>query len=116
MSFVSSILGLVLIAACIGSAIMDFRKPAALLVSMKKLKVPEEKLTTLGAIKVVAAIGLAVGFQKVRIGELAGLGLCAYFAIATLTHTRVKDSVKDTLPAFALLVMSVLYVLTSVAK
>jgi hypothetical protein len=116
MSTISTVLGLVLIVACIGSAIMDFRKPSSLLESMKKLKVPEEKLKTLGAIKVVAAIGLAIGFQKVRVGELAGLGLCAYFAIATVTHTRVKDSLKDTLPAFALLVMSVLYVLTSVAK
>jgi len=116
MSSISFVLGLVLIAACLGSAIMDFRKPASLLESMKKLKVPEEKLATLGAIKVVAAIGLAIGFQKVRVGEIAGLVLCAYFAIATVTHTRVKDALKDTLPAFVLLVMSVLYVLTTVAK
>ena len=116
MSSISFVLGLVLIAACLGSAIMDFRKPASLLESMKKLKVPEEKLSTLGAIKVVAAVGIAIGFQKVRVGELAGLGLCAYFAIATLTHTRVKDSLKETFPAFVLLVMSMLYVLTSVAK
>jgi hypothetical protein len=115
-STISTVLGLVLVVACIGSAIMDFRKPASLLESMKKLKVPEEKLKTLGAIKVVAAIGLAIGFQKVRVGELTGLGLCAYFAIATVTHTRVKDSLKDTLPAFALLVVSALYVLTAVAQ
>lgn len=116
MSTISAVLGLVLIVACLGSAIMDFRKPASLLESMKKLKVPEEKLATLGGIKIVAAIGLAIGFQKVRVGELAGLGLCAYFAIATMTHTRIKDSLKDTLPAFALLVVSLLYVLTSIAK
>lgn len=116
MSTVSTVLGLLLMIACIGSATMDFRKPDALLASMKKLKVPADKLPLLGAIKIVAAIGIAIGFQKVRIGEVAGLGLCAYFAIATLTHTRVKDAMKDTLPAFALLVMSMLYVLTSVAK
>jgi hypothetical protein len=72
-STVSTILGLLLIAACAGSALMDFRKPATLVASMQKLKVPEKKLPLLGAIK-------------------------------------------DTLPAFALLVMSMLYVLTSVAK
>jgi hypothetical protein len=115
-STVSTILGLLLIAACAGSALMDFRKPATLVASMQKLKVPEKKLPLLGAIKLVAAVGIAAGFQKVRIGEVAGLGLCAYFAIATLTHIRVKDAIKDTLPAFALLVMSMLYVLTSVAK
>lgn len=116
MSTVSAILGLLLIAACAGSALMDFRKPASLVASMQKLKVPADKLPVLGVIKLVAAVGIATGFANVRVGQLAGLGLCAYFAIATLTHVRVKDSLKDTLPAFALLVMSMLYVLTSVAK
>ena len=116
MSTVSTILGLLLIAACAGSALMDFCKPASLVASMEKLKVPEGKLPLLGGIKLVAAVGIAIGFQTVRIGEVTGLGLCAYFAIATLTHTRVKDAIKDTLPAFALLVMSMLYVLTSIAK
>jgi uncharacterized membrane protein YphA (DoxX/SURF4 family) len=95
---------------------MDFRKPEKLVEEMKKLKVPAERLPLLGAIKILGAIGVAIGFQNVRLGELAGAGLCLYFAIATVTHTRVKDSVKDTAPAFVLFVISVLYVLTSVAK
>ena len=95
---------------------MDFRKHEKIVASMKKLKVPAERLPLLGAIKILGAIGVAIGFQKVRLGELAGVGLCLYFAIATVTHTRVKDSVKDTAPAFILFVMSVLYVLTTVAK
>ena len=95
---------------------MDFRKPEKLVEEMKKLKVPAERLPLLGAIKILGAIGVAIGFQNVRLGELAGVGLCLYFAIATVTHTRVKDSVKDTAPAFVLFVISVLYVLTSVAK
>ena len=95
---------------------MDFRKPEKLVDEMKKLKVPAERLPLLGAIKILGAIGVAIGFQNVRLGELAGVGLCLYFAIATVTHTRVKDSVKATAPAFVLFVISVLYVLTSVAK
>ena len=95
---------------------MDFRKQEKIVASMKKLKVPVERLPLLGAIKILGAIGVAIGFQKVRLGELAGVGLCLYFAIATVTHTRVKDSVKDTAPAFILFVVSVLYVLTTVAK
>jgi hypothetical protein len=112
----SSILAIVLIVACVGSAIMDFCKPEQLLATMQKLKVPAERLPMLGAIKILGAIGLAVGFERIRIGELAGVGLCFYFAIATVTHTRIKDSVKDTAPAFFLFVISVLYVLTTVAK
>ena len=116
MSTISTVLAVLLIIVCIGSALMDFRKQEKIVASMKKLKVPVERLPLLGVIKILGAIGVAIGFQKVRLGELAGLGLGMYFAIATVAHTRVKDSVKDTAPAFILFVMSVLYVLTTVAK
>ena len=116
MGNISIVLAVILIVVCIASALMDFRKPEQLVASMKKLKVPVERLPLLGAIKILGAIGLVIGFQRIRIGELAGVGLCLYFAIATVTHTRVKDSVKDTAPAFSLFVLSVLYVLTTVAK
>ena len=116
MSTISTVLAVLLIIVCIGSALMDFRKPEKLVAEMKKLKVPVERLPLLGVIKILGAIGVAIGFQKVRLGELAGLGLGMYFAIATVAHTRVKDSVKDTAPAFILFVVSVLYVLTTVAK
>lgn len=116
MSTISTVLAVLLIIVCIGSALMDFRKPEKLVEEMKKLKVPVERLPLLGAIKIIGAIGVAIGFQNVRLGELAGVGLSIYFAVATVTHARVKDSVKDTAPAFVLFVMSVLYVLTTVAK
>ena len=116
MSTISTVLAVILIIVCIGSELMDFRKQEKIVASMKKLKVPVERLPLLGAIKILGAIGVAIGFQKVRLGELAGVGLSLYFAIATVTHTRVKDSLKDTAPAFILFVMSVLYVLTTVAK
>ena len=116
MSSVSTVLAVFLILVCVGSALMDFRKPQKLVEEMKKLKVPAERLPLLGAIKILGAIGVAIGFQKVRLGELAGVGLCLYFAVATVTHTRVKDSIKDTAPAFILFVVSVLYVLTTIAK
>ena len=116
MSTISKVLAVILIVVCIGSALMDFRKPEKLVEEMKKLKVPAERLPLLGAIKILGAIGIGIGFQKVRLGELAGVGLCLYFAVATMTHTRVKDTVKDTAPAFILFVVSVLYVLTTVAQ
>ena len=116
MGNISKVLAIILIFVCVASALMDFRKPKKLVEEMKKLKVPVERLPLLGAIKILGAVGVAIGFQKVRLGEVAGVGLCLYFAIATVTHTRVKDSVKDTAPAFILFVLSVLYVLTTVAK
>ena len=116
MSTISTVLAVLLIIVCIGSALMDFRRQEKIVASMKKLKVPVERLPLLGAIKILGAIGVAIGFQKVRLGEVAGVGLCLYFAVATMTHTRVKDTVKDTAPAFILFVMSMLYVLTTVAQ
>jgi putative oxidoreductase len=116
MGFISIVLAFLLIVVCIGSALMDFRQPEQLVASMRKLKVPLERLPLLGVIKILGAAGLAIGFRSAHLGESAGVGLSIYFAVATVTHTRVKDSVKETAPAFILFVVSVLYVLTSVAK
>lgn len=116
MTFVSHLLAIVLIVLCSLSALMDFVKPPQIVEVMSRLKVPVKALPVLGAIKLIACIGLAIGFSRIRIGELAGLGLCVYFAVATTTHTRVKDSFKDTLPAFTHLVLSMLYVLVTFAR
>lgn len=116
MSNISKVLAVILIIVCIGSAVMDFRKPEKLVEEMKKLKVPVERLPLLGAIKILGAVGLAAGFSSVQLGESAGVGLTMYFAVATVTHTRVKDSAKETAPAFILFVISVLYLLTTIAK
>jgi hypothetical protein len=116
MTLVSRILAVLLIVACIGSGIIDFLKPAKLVEGMSKLRIPTNALPVLGTIKIAAAIGLIVGFGNIRLAEVTGACLCAYFAIATTTHTRVKDSIRDTAPAFVLLVVSMLFVLTTLAR
>ena len=60
MSIISTVLAVLLIVVCIGSALMDFRKPEKLVEEMKKLKVPVERLPLLGAIKILGAIGVAM--------------------------------------------------------
>jgi hypothetical protein len=116
MTLVSRILAVLLIVVCIGSGIIDFLKPAKLVEGMSKLRIPANALPVLGTIKIAAAIGLIVGFGNIRLAEVTGACLCAYFAIATTTHTRVKDSIRDTAPAFVLLVVSMLFVLTTLAR
>jgi hypothetical protein len=44
------------------------------------------------------------------------LCLCGYFAVATMTHLRVKDGVRATAPAFVLLVLCVLQLLATIAR
>jgi NaMN:DMB phosphoribosyltransferase len=95
---------------------MDFRKSEQVVESMRKLRVPVERLPILGGIKLLAVAGLLVGFQNNRLAGITGLCLCLYFALAVTTHTRVKDSLKETFPAFALLVVSALFVLTTVGQ
>ena len=116
MTLVSHVLAVLLIVACIGSGVLDFVKPKQLVEGMSKLRIPLNALPVLGAIKIAAAIGLIMGFGNIRLAEVTGACLCAYFAIATTTHTRVKDSMRDTAPAFILLVVSVLFVLTTFAS
>ena len=103
MNNASIVLATLLILVCVGSAMMDFRQPEHLVESMKKLSIPASRLPLFGIIKILG-------------GVLAGAGLSIYFAIATLAHTRIKDTAKDTAPAFVLFVISVLYVLTTVAS
>lgn len=116
MSNVANVLAVILILICTASAIADFRKPEQLVESMRKLKVPVERLSVLGGIKLLAVAGLLVGFQNNRLAGITGLCLCLYFALAVTTHTRVKDSVKETFPAIAMLSLSALFVLTIVGQ
>lgn len=116
MAFVSHTLAVTLIVLCALSALMDFVRPPQIVDTMSRLKIPAQALPVLGAIKLVLCVGLAIGFSSTRVGAVAGLGLCVYFAVATTTHTRVKDPMKDTLPAFTHLVLSVLYVLVTFAR
>jgi len=116
MILVSRALAVLLIVACFGSGVMDFLKLDQIVQTMNRLRVPLNAVPVLGAIKIAAAIGLIIGFGNIRLAEVTGACLCAYFAIATTTHTRVKDSIRDTAPAFMLLVVSVLFVLTTLAR
>lgn len=116
MNVVANVLAVLLIFVCVLTAIMDFKKDPKIVESLRSLRVPDNAIPALGAIKLVSAAGLLVGFQSASVAKLTGVGLCIYFAVATATHTRVKDGIVKTLPAFVLTVMSVLFVLVTFAK
>ena len=116
MSNVANVLAVILILVCTATAIMDFRKSEQVVESLMKLKVRVERLAILGGIKLLAVAGLLVGFQNNRLAGMTGLCLCLYFALAVTTYTRVKDSLKETFPAMAMLSLSALFVLTTVGQ
>jgi hypothetical protein len=116
MNFVANVLAVLLMVACALTALIDFTQKEKAYELTRRLRIPDRALPVLGAIKAAAAVGLGLGFASVGMAKLVGVCLCIYFAVATATHTRVKDSVVQTLPAFVLTAMSVLYVLTTFAK
>ena len=116
MNLVANVLAVMLLAVCAISALFDFTQKEKAYEITRRLRIPDRAVPVLGAIKAAAAVGLGLGFASVGMAKLVGVCLCIYFAVATATHTRVKDSVVQTLPAFVLTAMSVLYVLTTFAK
>jgi hypothetical protein len=115
MSVVSQVLAGIVILVCVVTAIGDFRKSDSVVAVMDRLKVPADSIALLGIVKLGLAVGLTVGLFEKRIGQVAGVIVVAYFAAAVLTHLRVKDGVRNTAPAFVLLVIGLLFVLTSFA-
>ncbi len=116
MNLVANVLAGLLLLACALTALVDFTQKEKAYEMTRPLRIPDRALPVLGGIKAAAAIGLALSFSSLFMAKLVGVCLCIYFAVATATHTRVKDSVKRTAPAFVLTVMSVLFVLTTFAK
>ena len=116
MNLVADVLAGILLAVCAFTALVDFTQKEKAYEMTRPLRIPDNAVPVLGAIKAAAAIGLGLSYASVGMAKLVGVCLCVYFAVATATHTRVKDSTKRTLPAFVLTAMSVLFVLTTFAK
>jgi len=116
MNNVANVLAVVLLVVLWGTAVFDIIRHPKAIAATQHLQIPASMVPVLGAVKILLGVGVAVGFSHIRASELAGLCLCGYFAVATLTHVRAKDAVKGTAPAFVLLVVSGLYLLVTVAK
>lgn len=67
----------------------DFTRPLWLLANMKRLKVEERWLPTLGVLKLLGGFGLLAGIAVPQIGVAAAAGLVLYFVGAMITVLRV---------------------------
>lgn len=111
MTLAVNILGAFLALVCAATAVADFRRLPQVVETVSRLGVPSDKLATLGAVKMLAALGITVGFFVDRVHVLVGVSLVLYFAIAVTVHVRVRDGVKNTVPAFVMLAVSVAFAL-----
>ena len=115
-NIVAIIVGLIVSVMCLGSAIADFKKNPQIVASLTHLGVNTDRMSTLGALKLLGVIGVIIGFWVTAIGVAAGIGLALYFIGAIAFHVRAKDNAKNTFPALLLLILAVLYTLTTLAK
>ncbi len=75
-------------AANIYAGLCDFTRPKWLLDNMKKLKVEQRWLPTLGILKLFGGLGLLAGIAVPKIGVAAAAGLVLYFVAAIVTVLR----------------------------
>jgi hypothetical protein len=115
MSVAVAVLGVLLAVVCVASALADFRGVPQVLETLARLGVPSDKARTLGAIKLLAAVGLAAGFAVRGLHVATGFALFLYFAIATVAHVRVRDGARNSAPAFVLCALSVTFTLAALA-
>lgn len=76
---------------------------------------PEWAVGVVGFFKLLFAAGLLAGIWFPLVAQLAALGLAALMLGAVAMHFKVKDPIKRALPAFLMLVMSLLVAFLSIA-
>lgn len=99
----SIVVTLVLAAALAYSATLAIAHHDKVLVAMAKARVPESRLTTLGVLKALGALGLLAGLALPPIGRAAALGVVLYFVGAIITHLRAGDHDMAPAASFGLL-------------
>ena len=115
MQLAVNILGGLLIAVCVVSALGDFARLPSLVETMNRLGVSPQMLPILGLIKMLAAIGVGIGFAQSFFAVAMGVCLSVYFAGAVIAHTRVKDQFRESAAAYFILVAAFTYLLTALA-
>ncbi len=115
MNIVALVLAVLLVVICLATSLADFRSDPRALAVTDRLEIPRSAVPSLGVVKVVLAVGLLVGIVSGVIAFVAGVALTFYFLFALVAHVRVKDTTANTAPAFVCLVLSALYLLTTIA-
>lgn len=75
------------------------------------LKISQRLRVLTGWIELIGVVGLVIGFWSSWVVVIAGLWFAVIMLIAMIAHIRVKDPLGKCLPAFILLIVSVLLVI-----
>jgi hypothetical protein len=107
--FIAYVIVTILVAAAnIFSATLDFIRYKQILINMARVGVPESWITMLGILKAAGALGLLVGIGVPLIGIAAAVGLVLFFVGAIITHLHARDYSFGLAVAFLLLAVAAL--------
>lgn len=105
-----------LVVVSVGSSIADWKKNPRIMQSMDRMKVPVAVIPALPLFKMVGATGILLGLWSKPLGVAAGIGLVLYFIGAVYFHLRAKDPVKESGPAFLMLLIAVTITLLQISR
>jgi uncharacterized membrane protein YphA (DoxX/SURF4 family) len=105
-STLSTILAVVLGIAFAGSAIAKLSRQQKMVDEFERWGYQPAMMTTTGAVELLAAAMLLVGIAVNSLAIAGALLILVVMTGALWTHARVKDPVKDWLPAAVLLVLA----------
>ena len=112
MSTISILLSIVLALVLIATAVRDFSGPPEVVDLVRRLGYRPGFERTLGLIKGLAGVGLAIGVAWAPIGVLAAAGTCVYFVLAVRAHSKLGDPGSQSIPAAVLFGVSFLTLVT----
>ena len=110
------ILSVALALMVIASGAGKLRKSPQVMEMMKHVGVKDSQIPILAALEILGGLGLLIGLESKSLGRLSAILLAVYFAVAVISHLRVKDTFKAFAPAFFIFVIAIVTVWLQVKR
>lgn len=98
------------------SALGKITKMAQPLETLKSVGIKPSQVNLLAGLEVLGLLGLVIGMWVPLVGQLAALGLVAYFTAAAIAHLRARHEARQILPALALMVFALATLVLQLAR
>jgi uncharacterized membrane protein YphA (DoxX/SURF4 family) len=108
-------ISLLLAVACLLPAAAKLAGQPRMRKSAAHFGIPWPRYRLIGAAELAAAAGIVTGLWWHPLGVAAAAGMAVLLVGAIITHRKAADSVKDTAPALAALVLTLAYLALALA-
>ncbi len=89
------------------SGIGKLSRQPKVIATLTGVGVPANRIPLLAALEFIGALGLVIGIWVQPLGVAAAIGLAFYFLCAVAAHVRIKEPIKESLPAMFLFIVAV---------